>query len=242
MQLSALSTQNIIQNQLAAVTQSNLPKSNLNLTNVTGGSGVSSGDLHTLQLALQQQQQSLQQQLQSFLLMQPGTAQASAVLLHSQVQQAVTQATNQLKILQNQREAQQLKQHLASQVVHLPDTPKSIPRSSPLENMAMARIPLMSHNKKSVSDKNSNAVGGGIFSSSPALNALRIGNNRDALKTALLKQQSAKPPSSVSEALSNLTPIPVGLDKVYTTFCFSKPFPGPVPLHRFYTNFTPNLQ
>lgn len=81
-QLSALSTQNaFIQNQLAAVTQNNLPKSNFCLSNVSNG--VSSGDLQTLQLALQQQQQNLQQQLQSFLLMQPGTAQASAVLLHA---------------------------------------------------------------------------------------------------------------------------------------------------------------
>ena len=87
------------------------------------------------QLALQQQQQHLQQQLQNFLLLQPGTAQASAVLLHSQVQQAVTQATNQLRLLQRQREIEKSKQQL------LQDTPKSNPRPSPpFQETLMSKI------------------------------------------------------------------------------------------------------
>ncbi len=65
-------------------------------------SGFAASDLHALQMALQQQQRTLQQQLQSFLLLQqPSNVQeASAVLLQSQVQQAVSQATSQLKLLQ----------------------------------------------------------------------------------------------------------------------------------------------
>ena len=198
-QLSALSTQNaFIQNQLAAVTQNNLPKSNL-LSNVSGG--VSSGDLKTLQLALQQQQQNLQQQLQSFLLMQPGTAQASAVLLHAQVQQAVTQATNQLKILQTQRDAQQQQQeHLAQVSQVLPDTPKSIPRSSPFESVT-SRIPVLS-NIKNTSEINSPSR---FPSNANSSNAIKFGQNKAALKAALLKHQ---PKPNVSEALSNLLPIP----------------------------------
>lgn len=193
-----MSTQNVfIQNQLAAVTQNNLPKPNL-LSNVTDG--VSSGDLKTLQLALQQQQQNLQQQLQSFLLMQPGSAQASAVLLHAQVQQAVTQATNQLKVLQNQRDAQQQRQELLSSTVSqvLPDTPKSIPRSSPFEPV-IPRAPVLS-SLRNASELNSNTN-----ANSTAFKISRSIHNREALKAALLKNQ---PKPNVSEALSSLLPIP----------------------------------
>ena len=63
--------------------------------------GFAPSDLQALQVALQQQQHHLQQQLQNFLLFQqPNNLQTSAVLLQSQIQQAVAQATNQLRLLQ----------------------------------------------------------------------------------------------------------------------------------------------
>ena len=192
-----MSTQNaLIQNQLASVTKNNLPTSTLDLTNLNGG--LSSGDLQSLHLALQQQQQSLQQQLQSFLLMQPGTAQASAVLLHSQVQQAVTQATNQLKILQNRRNAQQQQLSQASQI--LPDTPKSIPRSSPFESLN-CKIPISCNNKNS----NVALLQSGVQTNGTSHNQIKIEQSKTALKAALLRHQ-IKP--NVSEALSSLIPIP----------------------------------
>ena len=106
--------------------------------------GQSPTDLQSLQMALQQQQQSLQQQLQSFLLLQPGTAQASAMLLHSQVQQAVTQATNQLRLLQRHRELEKSKQQL------LQDTPKSNPRPSPpFQETVLSKISKVNNRKVS---------------------------------------------------------------------------------------------
>ena len=52
-------------------------------------------------MALQQQQQNLQQQIQNFILFQqPTNVQTSAILLQSQISQAVAQATNQLRLLQ----------------------------------------------------------------------------------------------------------------------------------------------
>lgn len=88
-------------------------------------SGFAPSDLQALQMALQQQQHNLQQQLQSFLLFQqPNTVQASAVLLQTQVQQAVAQATNQLRLLQRHKSGHEASHH------HLPDTPKSIPRTT----------------------------------------------------------------------------------------------------------------
>ena len=210
-----MSTQNaFIQNQLSAVTQNNLPKSNL-LSNVgsSGNGGVSCTDLNTLQLALQQQQQNLQQQLQSFLLQQPGGAQASAVLLHAQVQQAVTQATNQLKILQSQRDAQQQQQELLASVCQvLPDTPKSIPRSSPLDQV-LPKTPLM----PSIRNKGERNID--ALSNDTSLNPLKIGSNRAALKAAIMRNQN-KP--TVSDALSNLLPIPPPLS---TSMSQSSPVP-----------------
>jgi len=87
-------------------------------------SNISTTDLHTLQMALQQQQQHLQQQLQSFLLLQtPTTTQASAMIAQSQVQRAVVQASNQLRQLQSQKHQQQNSRSIIS------DTPKSMPKS-----------------------------------------------------------------------------------------------------------------
>ena len=222
LQLSALSTQNVfLQNQLSAVTQNNLPKPNLlaSVTSSTNG-GVSSNDLNTLQLALQQQQQNLQQQLQSFLLQQPGTAQASAVLLHAQVQQAVTQATNQLKLLQNQRDAQQQQEILASVCQVLPDTPKSIPRSSPMDHV-LPKTPILS------SLRNKGERANDAFSNDASLNPLKIGHNKAALKAAMLKNQN-KP--SVTDALSNLLPIPPQLSTVISQ---SSPIPLSSSPHEF---------
>ena len=189
-----------------------------NVTSSTNG-GVSSTDLNTLQLALQQQQQNLQQQLQSFLLQQPGTAQASAVLLHAQVQQAVTQATNQLKLLQSQRDAQQ-QEILASVCQVLPDTPKSIPRSSPMDHV-LPKTPILS----SLRNKGERANDG--FTNDSSLNPLRIGHNKAALKAAMLKNQN-KP--SVSDALSNLLPIPPQLSTVNSQ---SSPIPLSSSPHEF---------
>ena len=63
--------------------------------------GFGRSDLQALQIALQQQQQNLQQQVQNFILFQqPNNVQTSAMLLQSQISQAVTQATNQLRLLQ----------------------------------------------------------------------------------------------------------------------------------------------
>jgi hypothetical protein len=85
-------------------------------------SNISTTDLHTLQMALQQQQQTLQQQLQSFLLLQtPATTQTSAMMVQSQVQRAVVQASNQLRQLQSHK--------LQQQSNRMPDTPKSMPMS-----------------------------------------------------------------------------------------------------------------
>jgi hypothetical protein len=149
---------------------------------------------------LQQQQQNLQQQLQNFLLTQPGTAQTSAVLLHAQVQQAVTQATNQLKILETQRDAQQKQQELLASLCQvLPDTPKSIPRSSPFDHV-IPRAPVLS------SIRTANELNGNSSSYiNDSFNTLKLGQNRTALKAALMKHQT-KP--NVSEALSSLLPIP----------------------------------
>ena len=149
---------------------------------------------------MQQQQQNLQQQLQNFLLIQPGTAQASAVLLHAQVQQAVTQATNQLKILETQRDAQQKQQELLASLSQvLPDTPKSIPRSSPFDHV-IPRTPVLSsiRNATELNTNSSTYI-------NDSFNTLKLGQNRTALKAALLKNQT-KP--NVSEALSSLLPIP----------------------------------
>ena len=67
--------------------------------------GFAPSDLQALQLALQQQQHNLQQQLQNFLIFQqPTNVQASAILLQSQIQQAVAQATNQLRLLQRHQQ------------------------------------------------------------------------------------------------------------------------------------------
>ena len=83
--------------------------------------GFQPSDLQALQMALQQQQHSLQQQLQNFLIFQqPTNVQASAILLQSQIQQAVAQATNQLRLLQNYKS-------------ETPDTPKSILNQRPKE-------------------------------------------------------------------------------------------------------------
>ena len=66
--------------------------------------GFAPSDLQALQVALQQQQHHLQQQLQNFLLFQqPNNLQTSAVLLQTQIQQAVAQATNQLRLLQSKQ-------------------------------------------------------------------------------------------------------------------------------------------
>ena len=68
--------------------------------------GFAHSDLQALQLALQQQQHNLQQQLQNFLIFQQGptNVQASAIVLQSQIQQAVAQATNQLRLLQRHQQ------------------------------------------------------------------------------------------------------------------------------------------
>ena len=67
--------------------------------------GFAQSDLQALQMALQQQQQNLQQQLQNFIILQqPANVQASAILLQSQISQAVAQATNQLRILQQRHD------------------------------------------------------------------------------------------------------------------------------------------
>ena len=68
-------------------------------------SGFGGAELQALQCFLQQQQQSLQQQLQGILLFQPGTAQNTALLLQSQVQQAVAQAQAQLQQLKKEKES-----------------------------------------------------------------------------------------------------------------------------------------
>ena len=123
-------------------------------------------ELQTLQLALQQQQQNLHQQLQNFLLLQPGAAQASAMFLHSQVQQAVTQATNQLKSLQRQREMERNKEQL------LQDTPKSNPRPSPpFQESVLSKI-----NKTSTLNKKSSPISG------------QVSPSRDSSASPTLKQ------------------------------------------------------
>ncbi len=82
-------------------------------SNAPNLNGFAPSDLHALQIALQQQQQNLQQQLQNFILLQqPTNVQASAIFLQTQISQAVAQATSQLRLLQH-------RQHQD------PETPKS---------------------------------------------------------------------------------------------------------------------
>ncbi|CAB4056323.1 POU2F [Lepeophtheirus salmonis] len=89
-----------------------------------------------LSLALQNSQNQLQQQLQNYLLFgqnnpMAAAAAASTVLLQNQVQQAVVQATNQLKLLQEQHAQRSKEEENNGIPPSLPDTPKSMPRSSP---------------------------------------------------------------------------------------------------------------
>ena len=150
-QLQTLGAQNALwQSQLAAAAVANSnnvilggsrptmtppPVSSANVLTSNTGGGFAASDLQALQMALHHQQRTLQQQLQSFLLMQqPNNVQTSAMLLQSQVSQAVSQATNQLKLLQK------LDQNKNDELVKpqaLPDTPKSIPRSPELETNSL---------------------------------------------------------------------------------------------------------
>ena len=90
--------------------------------------GFGPADLQALQMALQQQQQNLQQQLQNFILFQqPTNVQASAMLLQSQISQAVAQATNQLRVLQRHNNVNQSSTSpLAASSMQLDSTPKRI--------------------------------------------------------------------------------------------------------------------
>ena len=106
-QLQSLGAQNALwQSQLTSTAAPPMNLFNNTTTTTTANSGpnlngFAPSDLHALQMALQQQQQNLQQQLQNFLLFQqPSNVQTSAILLQTQISQAVAQATNQLRLLQ----------------------------------------------------------------------------------------------------------------------------------------------
>jgi hypothetical protein len=91
-------TANSLNNQTSNNHQNNQNQNSENSPNLNG---FGRSDLQALQIALQQQQQNLQQQVQNFILFQqPNNVQTSAMLLQSQISQAVTQATNQLRLLQ----------------------------------------------------------------------------------------------------------------------------------------------
>lgn len=97
------------QSQLAVTTAASSTTTMTNSTTSNNSptlNGFGPTDLQALQMALQQQQHHLQTQLQSFLLFQQpnNVHQASAaVMLQSQIQQAVAQATNQLRLLQRHK-------------------------------------------------------------------------------------------------------------------------------------------
>ena len=77
-------------------------------------SSVTATDLQTIQLALQQQQQNLQQQLQNFLLLQSASNPQPSVLLQAQAQSIALQAASQ-QLQQLQCKQQQLQQQLQHQ-------------------------------------------------------------------------------------------------------------------------------
>ncbi|XP_023333499.1 protein nubbin [Eurytemora carolleeae] len=110
--LAALQAGQMSLNQLIALqaTQQNLPWSGLNMnannfnTSSINVSRFGMSEVGTLQVYLQQQQQNLQQQIQNLLLFQPNQSQTTALFLQSQVQKAVSQATQQLQDLRRIQE------------------------------------------------------------------------------------------------------------------------------------------
>ena len=98
---SGVVTPSLPNNTTTTNSNSSLNSNHQNSGNSPNLNGFGPSDLQALQMALQQQQQNLQQQLQNFILFQqPTNVQTSAILLQSQISQAVAQATNQLRLLQ----------------------------------------------------------------------------------------------------------------------------------------------